>query len=213
MTALAAHNSLWSLQIFASAGVNVSLARTVFQSMSKMLVFSMLVFCSAGIQTILWIDSTNESSLIVLVNTNLAIFATALFLEAYKLVFRRGNTWCRFGAWSLSFGLCVGFVTGEVATGWMSKRAMKTGDVIVQAISAYHKENDEIPASLGLLVPDFMARIPDTGVGVFVENRFHFWPGPNRGEVGQEHVLHFYTPGGGGWQRTVTEGWTQANSN
>lgn len=66
-------------------------------------------------------------------------------------------------------------------------RMTERAQPLVDAITAYHAEHGRAPAALTDLVPQYLDRVPETGVGAYPD--FDYWPGRAQQFRGNEWVL------------------------
>jgi hypothetical protein len=65
---------------------------------------------------------------------------------------------------------------------------------LITAIRAYDQKHGRPPESLGTLVPEFLGRVPSTGMGAYPDYRYSI---PTNGYEGNPWVLYVFTPSGG----------------
>ena len=85
------------------------------------------------------------------------------------------------------------------------RQSVKQAERIINALSEYRNENGEYPESLGVLIPEYLERIPKTKVAFFNHRGFYY----SRKTDTDEYVLGFaYVAWTLSEYSSATEEWT-----
>lgn len=128
------------------------------------------------------------------------LVATLALISSPLLLIRRSSrtlvlAWLLAGVVYLPLGM-GGFVLGLHVRHWGFERLAERSAPLVKAIHAYTEQRGQPPVSLTELVPDYLPRVPRTGMMAYPDYRYHAGTNAHRYE-NNPWVLVVPTPSGG----------------
>jgi hypothetical protein len=142
-----------------------------------------------GSESLLWLK------LIFVVPALAAVVAIPVALAG--LVFRRARRCSAILALSAAAYVVAFMVAVQLGQGVRMRafnRLAERSRPLVAAVRAFEQKHGRPPESLQALVPEFLARVPSTGMGAYPEYRYST---PATNHAGNPWVIKVFTPSGG----------------